>query len=99
MKAPITTPAGTQVHGDPTRSCTSTSRPSNGNSATGPSRSASRRAAARISPSVFNATNTVNVDPDTIVGNTTSVQFGQGGSTLHPLYQPRQVQIGLRASF
>ena len=48
---------------------------------------------------VFNVTNTTNVDPDTIVRNADSPDFGQGGSTLHPLYQPRQVQLGLRATF
>ena len=48
---------------------------------------------------VFNVFNTTNVDPDTVVGNLLSPLYGQGGSTRHPLYQPRQVQLGVRFNY
>ena len=48
---------------------------------------------------VFNLLDTTNVDPDSIVGNLLSPLYGQGGSTLAPLYQPRQVQLGVRFKY
>ena len=48
---------------------------------------------------VFNLFNTTNVDPDTIVGNRLSPLYGEGGATLHPLYQRRQIQFGIRVDF
>ena len=44
----------------------------------------------------FNLFNTTNIDPATIVQNQLSPQFGQGGSTPHPLHISRQIQFGLR---
>ncbi len=52
----------------------------------------------RVEPTfeVFNLFNTENIDPDTINGNILSPLFGTGGTTLHPLYQPLQLQLGVR---
>ena len=48
---------------------------------------------------IYNLFNTTNADPDTIVQNILSPQFGSGGSTPHPLYIARQAQVGMRVTF